>query len=170
MKNNLIFFLLLFFTIVPPVFSASDYVLPYPSSMPGSKGYMFDQVQEKLSPLWHFGDFGSFKNNLYYADKYIVEAKVLFEYNQYLLATVALRKSDSYFSRLENNLNNASQNGKDITQKREILMSASQKHVDILTDIASNTPEDFLWVPEDNLPTKLHIHTMIEESLHIRRQ
>src|SRR3989344_6985672 len=79
------------------VFAQSDYVLPYPSQMPGNKFYTINQVIEKVSYFWYFGSFGQFKYNLKKADKYLVEAKTLFEYKQFLLGYQALKKSDGHF-------------------------------------------------------------------------
>ena len=68
------------------MFAESQYVLPYPSAMPGSFLYKLNLVQEEILRYWYFGDFGQFKYNLGLSDKYLVEAKTLFEYKQYLLA------------------------------------------------------------------------------------
>ena len=60
-------------------FAESDYVLPYPSSMPGSKFYQIRLIWDEVKKYWYFGSFGQFEYNLKQSDKYLVEAKTLFE-------------------------------------------------------------------------------------------
>ncbi|MCL4418206.1 MAG: hypothetical protein M1365_16230 [Actinobacteria bacterium] len=93
-----------FITFIPLSTKASaqsSYVLPYPSAMPGSSSYKIHQLYESIIKYWYFGNLGQFKYNLKQSDKYLVEAKTLFEYNQYLLASKALTKSDYYFKNIE---------------------------------------------------------------------
>src|SRR3989344_5431061 len=100
----LIFFL--FFLFTKTALADSSYVLPYPSAMPGSNFYKLHVLYEQLSRYWYFGDFGQFKFSLRYADKYLVEAKILFEYKQYLLGYSALDKSNLYFQEIPQDLKN----------------------------------------------------------------
>lgn len=168
MKKSFLTLLTLAFLTITSTVSAQSYVLPYPSSMPGSRWYAFDRVQEFISAYWHFGNFSSFKNDLYYSDKYLVEAKTLFEYDQHLLAVKALDNSDKYFKRLEADLQNAAQNTKDITEKQILLKNASMKHVEVLEDIKEKVPESFNWTPEKDAPTNLYLHKAINNSISLR--
>lgn len=152
----------------PSKIYADEYVLPYPSDMPGSKLYTLGQIVEYISKYWYFGDFAQFEYNLNLSDKYLVEAKILFEYKQYLLALDALNKSNSYFTRLEDNLTQASRNGKEISKKKEILQNASQKHRETLTQIKLIIPETSLWVTEQSSPKELFLHNSINNALNIR--
>ena len=104
-----VFLIILFvFSIIPqPLFAEASYVLPYPSAMPGSKFYKLHQLFEKFEKYWYFGNFSNFHYNLKYSDKYLVEAKTLFEYKQYLLAYQALKKSNSFFLKTKQSLENA---------------------------------------------------------------
>lgn len=165
---RLIFFLLFLIFFQTEVFAQSSYVLPYPSNMPGSYFYKLDQVKEKILKFWYFGDFGEFKYNLKFADKYLVEAKTLFEYKQYLLGIEALNKSDSYFKKIESSLKRAKENGKEVSDKEKILKEASLKHIKVLEKIQKEIPENFTWEPEKSKPVRLELKKEIDESVLIR--
>lgn len=173
MKNEKFIYLfivvLLFFLFSKTVLAESNYVLPYPSNMPGSLAYDFHLIFEQISKYWYFGDFGQFNYNLKMTDKYLVEAKILFEYKQYLLAHRALKKSDLYFLNIKRSLLKAEKENKNIINKRFILKEASRKHIEILEKIDSNTPDIFIWEPEKALPTTLHLKKAIEDSVNIRK-
>lgn len=151
------------------VFAQSNYVLPYPSNMPGSFSYKIHLIYESISKYWYFGDFGQFDYNLKLADRYLVEAKTLFEYKQYLLGYRALQKSDLYFSNTLPNLLNAKNNNKRISQKRTILSEAAQKHIEILEKMQANNPDIFNWQPEKAPSTMLDIKEAIGNSIQIRK-
>ncbi len=164
----LVFFFLMVFTA--SVFAQSNYVLPYPSSMPGGFSYKIHLLYENVSRYWYFGDFGQFDYSLKMSDKYLVEAKILFEYKQYLLGYNALQKSDSYFLNIMSNLVRAEKKGKNILQKKAILNEASQKHIEVLEKIESETPDTFVWQPEKELPTTLNIKKAILGSILLREK
>lgn len=171
MKRFLIplFSLFFFLSLVMPVFAGSSYVLPYPSRMPGSFAYKIHLVYENISKYWYFGDFGQFDYSLKIADKYLVEAKTLFEYKQYLLGFNALRKSDQYFINILPNLVRAEKNGKNTLQKRVILKEVAQKHIETLKKMQIDNPDTFNWQPEKVLPTMLDIKGAIENSINVRK-
>ena len=165
----LILFLILLSYLSPSTtFAQSDYVLPYPSAMPGSIWYKVRLVQEKLEQLWYFGNFGQLEYNLKESDKYLVEAKTLFEYKQFLLAYNALKKSDVYFKKLPYYLENAEKNGKNISDKRTILKNAGLKHSEILNRLEKELPDSFTWQPEKRASTELNLKHEIEDSIDIR--
>lgn len=149
-------------------FAASNYVLPYPSSMPGSKFYLLHQLFEKAEGYWYFGDFAKFHYNLKYADKYLIEAKTLFEYRQYLLASQSLEKSDSYFIKTKLNIGSSKSNNKNTKEKEGILWNASVKHKEVLNEIKMTSPKEFYWNPEKGKPSKILIKDKINESIKIR--
>lgn len=171
MKVFLIFSIIILFLLLPQIsFAQSNYVLPYPSSMPGSLFYKGRLVFEEVSKYWYFGAFGQFNYNLKMADKYLVEAKTLFEYKQYLLAYNALKKSDSYFVNILPQLIKAAKQKKDTTWKRNILKGAVQKHIEILEKIEAETPDTFIWQPEKTLPTTLYLQKEIIGSVLLRKK
>jgi len=147
----------------------SQYVLPYPAAMPGSVWYKIDLLKEKAYQFLYFGDFSQFAYNLAEADKYLVEAKTLFEYKQYLLGYQALLKSDSFFKKIKPNLVAAQKHGKNISEKESILKNAAQKHIETLTGIKNSVPESFLWTPEKDSPTELNLDKAIINSIKIRQ-
>lgn len=162
--------LLLIFVFKAPVFAQSNYVLPYPSSMPGGISYKIRLLYENVSKHWYFGDFGQFDYNLKMADKYLVEAKTLFEYKQYLLGYKALQKSDFYFVNIMPNLVRAEKNGKNTLRKKAVFSEASQKHIEVLEKMELETPDTFVWRPEKELPTSLTIQKAILNSILLREK
>ncbi len=164
----LVVILLLF---VPKLsFAKSNYVLPYPSFMPGSKIYKIHLLWEQISRYWYFGNLSQFKYNLAQADKYLVESKTLFEYKQYLLGYQALKKSDDYFSNTPFYIEKAKQEGKNTKEIEEIFKQAAIKHIEVLKDMQRNVPEHFLWEPEKNSPTDLFLRESIANSISIRNK
>lgn len=161
----------LFVSSTTSVFSqTNDYVLPYPSSMPGSVFYKLRLIGEKLQEVWYFGSFGKYVYNTKQADKYLVEAKILFEYKQYLLGSKALKKSNYYFSQIKKSLTSASQEKKDITDKKNLLSEEAKKHIEILTFLQKELPEKFIWQPENSPSETLLLHNMLEEAISIREK
>src|SRR3989344_5160596 len=152
------------------VFAQSDYVLPYPSQMPGSKFYKINQAIEKLSYFWYFGNFGKTYYYQRLSDKYLVQAKTLFEYKQYLLAYKSLLKSNQYFEKIYPYLVSAKKEGKDISEKQEIFRQESLKHLEELIKLKNSTPKEFLWTPEKAKPTRLNIRSLIDTSENIRKK
>ena len=149
------------------VFADSQYVLPYPSSMPGTFQYKLRVITEPLFKLWYFGDLARFKYDLKQSDKYLVEAKTLFEYKQYLLAVDSLKKSDNYFEAAKKDLKIAEKR-KNIQEQELILKEASLKHIEIIEWLRQNTPETFFWRPEKTVPTNLNIWRNLDASIKIR--
>ncbi len=143
----LIVYCLLF--IAPSV--RADYVLPYPSYMPGNKLYRVTRIIDKLKNYWYFGEIGQAKYHLGLADKYLVEAKTLFEYRQYLLAVDALQRSDDEFKKVPKNLD------------------AAEKHIEVLTQLLSIVPDAFTWTSEKAEATQLPLKNLLEASIRLRQ-
>lgn len=162
------FIFLLFIIFTTHVHAESTYVLPYPSTMPGSFFYKLNLIQEELLKYWYFGDFSQFHYNLKQSDKYLVEAKTLFEYKQYFLAHKALLKSDLYFKNLKPILIKAREHGKETSEKKALLSSASEKHIEILTELRIEVPQVFEWKPEKGNPIELRLRENLTKSIRIR--
>jgi len=152
------------------VHADSSYVLPYPSFMPGNPLYKVNLIKDEILKYWYFGSFGQFKYNLKQADKYLVEAKTLFEYKQYLLGSEALKKSDNFFTQTTINLNTARGEGKDIKGNFLILKNAGSKHIEVLSKLGNEVPESFTWSPEKKKPTILQLKKDIDNSIEIRKK
>ena len=166
--SALIIVCLLFLLFAKNSFAASSYVLPYPSTMPGSIFYKIHLVEEAVLQYWYFGDFGQFTYNLKQSDKYLVESKTLFEYNQYLLGYNALLKSDKYFVKTLPDLEIAKTRGKNISENRTVLSQAALKHIEELSEMENTTPSNFLWQPEKTNSTSLNIRDAINNAIKLR--
>jgi len=172
MKKFTGIFILFFLILLYPqkALANSDYVLPYPSLMPGNRLYLVQEIKENWMKYWYFGNFGQFTYNLNRADKFLVEAKTLFEYKQYLLADRALKKSDYFFGQIFIYLERAEAENKDISENKKILSQASLKHLEILENLKNELPENFIWQPEKLSPTDIDIHQDINNSIKIRHE
>ncbi|MBI2031263.1 MAG: hypothetical protein HYT08_01475 [Candidatus Levybacteria bacterium] len=169
LRSFLLSIMFLFF-FYSPIFAQSSYVLPYPSFMPGSPFYKINLIKDKILKYWYFGKFGQFNYNLKQADKYLVEAKTLFEYDQFLLGQKALKKSDEYFYNIRSNLDNSKANKESIDSKRTLLKEASLKHIEALLMLREGIPEKVYWRPEKSFSTKIYLKKDIEMSISIRRK
>lgn len=163
-------FFLLFKLFTFQVIAESSYVLPYPSAMPGNIFYKINIFKNNIFKFWYFGDFGKLNYNLKESDKYLVEAKTLFDYKQYLLGHKALVSSDIYFKNIKQFLVLGKNNGKNISGKEKIFKEAAEKHIEELRKIKNNIPESILWTPEKEKPTKLFLWESIDESVAIRQE
>lgn len=163
-------FIFLFTVFLRPqkTFSSSSYVLPYPSYMPGNIFYKVHLFIEGAMKYWYFGNLSQFTYNLKQADKYLVEAKTLFEYNQYLLGVNALLKSDFYFKNVNIYLNKAQAEKKDIQTYTLLLQEASQKHQEVLTTLKNNVPISIVWRPEKQPASELKLEELLNSALIIR--
>lgn len=146
----------------------SSYVLPYPSTMPGGLSYKLHTIFEQFQKYWYFGDFGKFDYSLKESDKYLVEAKTLFEYSQYLLGAQALEKSNEYFAGIGPALQSAAKNGKNTTEKEKTFTEATFKHVETLQKMKSELPKSVTWNPEKEKPTVIPIEELLNKSIKIR--
>ncbi|OGH08649.1 MAG: hypothetical protein A2152_03230 [Candidatus Levybacteria bacterium RBG_16_35_6] len=152
------------------VYAQSNYVLPYPSSMPGSYFYKLHLIEEYFLKYWYFGDFGQFNYNLKESDKYLVEAKTLFEYKQYLLAYNSLKKSNKYFQNTFPYLLSAKDHGKNINDKTLLFKEAGKKHKEVLVKLKNEVPAEFNWTPEKEISQNLNLFDLIDESIKIREK
>lgn len=144
----------------------AEYVLPYPSFMPGNKIYRITRFLDTFESYWYFGAIAQFRYHLKLADKYLVEAKTLFEYKQYLLAADALTRSDSQFGTLPLYLKKITKEGVNVSTFSNTITDAALKHKDVLSDI--KVPENFVWTPEKTAPVSLDLGSMIQSSITIR--
>lgn len=163
-----LFFSVFFVAVSKPSYAQSDYVLPYPSFMPGSTFYKLHLIIEEMQKYWYFGNFGTFLYNVKQADKYLVEAKTLFEYKQYLLGSKALEKSDIYFVRASQHLNKAKIEGREIAQKQNMFRNALLRHKEVLQELKKKIPERFVWQPEKEDSTALLLWSIIDSSIRTR--
>ena len=172
MKLVLFFFTtVLFLTLVIGHLSLvrADYVFPYPSYMPGNKIYRISRVVDQLKKFWYWGNIAQTKYHLALSDKYLIEAKTLFEYKQYLLAVDALERSNQVLKETPLFISRAWGEEKDIGYLVDHVKYALDAHEEILADLIINLPISYLWTPEKTVPTPLHLHDIITKSIDIRR-
>lgn len=163
----LIYALLFLVVLVSPAiaFASSDYVLPYPGFMPGSKLYLLKEIKNSVDRFWNFGNIGQYKYNLSLSDKYLVEAKTLFEYKQYLLGVESLKKSGKYFTEAKFSLKKARDGGIEVSNMEKVFASARDRHVEVLKDLSTLVPEKIQWVPENEPATDLYLQKEIESAI-----
>lgn len=160
--------ILLVFLLFPQYVKA-EYLLPYPSFMPGNKLYRVSMLFDKLEAFWYWGNIASIKYHLKLADKYLVEAKTLFEYKQYLLAVDALKRSNRQFRLVPSFMQKAVSQGKDTSNLQLSQSQAAQAHIQVLEKLQNELPYEFLWTPEKEAPTKLDLSKMLAEAIAIRK-
>lgn len=166
-----IFFALTLVFVIPEIAQAgSGYVLPYPSAMPGSKLYLLHQLEERLLKYWYFGEYGRFTYNRQLADKYLVEAKTLFEYKQYVLAMDALSLSDSYFNAMQRTLFDTQKMKNGRVEKVALMHDAALKHAETLDIMRKSLPEIFIWQGENEEAKRLNIQSALDRSISIRKE
>ena len=148
----------------------ADYVLPYPSYMPGNKIYRISRIIDQLKRFWYFGNIAQLKYRQSLGDKYLVEAKTLFEYKQYLLATDALIRSDSQVSDIISYIEKAQKQGIDTNALKKNVAEEMAVHLSVLSVMESQLPAEFVWKPEKAKSTNLQIGAMLEHSRTLRQQ
>jgi len=137
---------LLFFALRVVVYA--DYLLPYPSYMPGNTLYKVSRIIDELKKYWFWGNIASSKYHQGLSDKYLVEAKTLFEYKQYPLALDALARSDEHF------------------QKKE----SAGVHRELLLKLLNELPQTYIWQEERQEPVTLAIGDALHRSIQIRNE
>ena len=154
-------FLLLGIALLLTTSVQAAYVLPYPSYMPGNKLYAASRVLDRLKSYWYRGSIAQFKYRLSLADKYLVEAKTLFEYDQYLLAVDSLKRSNQNVQLLPSFVQMAKQEGKDTVQLEATLQEAMGVHTLVLQELEARLPREFTWQPEKEAPTVIPISQLL---------
>lgn len=166
--TSLFFALLFLFAIKISVSAQTSYVLPYPDEMPGSKFYAISKLQEVFLEYWSFGSFAKAKFHMKYSDKYLVEAKTLYEYNQYLLAQDSLIQSNNHYKHIKEYIVQAKNENKDVSLLTQTLINQTLVHKEFLEKIKVLTPKSFVWNPEKGGKSELGIHNLIDYSIKIR--
>lgn len=149
---------------------AAEYVLPYPSFMPGNKLYKVTRILDGLERWWFWGSIASFKYHLKLADKYLIEAKTLFEYKQYQLGVDALKRSDAQMPQITESLRSAQREGKDIHILKDTMVEAMKVHILVIEKFSSELPETYIWKPEKSPSTVLELARISSESLEDRKK
>jgi len=170
MKKIFFCFLIIifYFLFTSPV--QADYVLPYPSFMPGNKMYRISRIADQLKKYWYWGNLAQIKYHQGLTDKYLVESKTLFEYKQYLLATDALARSDKQVMEISQFIDKALQLGIDTEGLENGVAEEMLVHLSVLEIMKNQLPDEFIWRPEKAKSTDLQIGTILEASGVLRQQ
>ena len=147
---------------------ASDYVLPYPSYMPGHKLYTISKLFDLLKQYWYWGTIASIKYHTNISDKYLVEAKTLFEYKQYLLALQALDRSNDHFLKISPLLGLANKERKEIKEIVNSYHGEIFAQSKLLEELKQITPLEYLWTPEKKKSTQLFIRENLNAAIKLR--
>lgn len=173
MRNKFFYLFCFLFSLFAFIFPSrvfADYMLPYPSYMPGHKFYRVSQILDNLRKYWSWGTIASVKYHMHLSDKNLVEAKILFEYKQYLLATDALVRSNKHFNKLPELIYTGKLESKDMTEIQTLVEDAMIVHMNVLERLRDELPEEYLWTPEKEESTILSISKMIDESMSYREK
>lgn len=168
--SNFLIVFYLSFVIGHWSFVHASYVLPYPSYMPGNKLYKVSRMVDGFKKYWYFGNIAKTKYYLALSDKYLVEAKTLFEYKQYLLAVDALSRSDSAYTQLSRYVASAKSDKKDISLLKAMTIDSAEVHRNVLETIKKIVPERVTWSPEHEKPTQLALHNSLTFSIRLRER
>lgn len=147
----------------------ADYVMPYPSYMPGNGMYRFSRIVDALKYYWYWGNIAQIKYHLTLSDKYLVEAKTLMEYNQFLLGSDALTRSDREFQQLPAYVARTKGEHTAVSEFQQLILSAADKHIRILKDMQAMAPATLTWTPEKSASTVLPLGAMLQTAIDIRR-
>lgn len=168
MSKTAVSLVLLIVMIFFPGAVFASYMLPYPSYMPGNKLYPVMRFFDEAKRYWYWGSLTSYQYFLGQSDKALVEAKTLFEYNQYLLAIAALHRSDRLLQRAPDALRRAKQEGKEVGKFEQEFKEAMAEHKKIIMRLLDTLPEEFTWRPERESPKQLRIHEELKQALLLR--
>jgi uncharacterized protein (UPF0332 family) len=165
---NKILLAILFFSLSFSPIHAIDYVLPYPSYMPGNPLYLVRQLLERAQEYWYFGDIAKVKYHMKMADKYLVEAKTLFEYGQLRLAIDSLHKSNYHFSSAVLYERDVIFDKKDNGEQKQELKEAGEKHADLIKELDSKLPDEIEWQEEKKQKEEISLSMLFKEAMVIR--
>ena len=138
--------------------------------MPGNKLYRISRIVDGVRGVWSWGNIAKIKYHMSLADKYLIEAKTLFEYKQYLFAVDALKRSNNHINKLPFYVMAAEKDGKNISVLREKITESRKAHLLVLNQLKTQLPEEFTWTPEKGSSTPLSLRTIFEEAIYIRQK
>ncbi len=130
--------------------------------------YTVSRMIDQVKKFWYWGSIAGVKYHMGLADKYLVEAKTLFEYKQYLLAADALKRSDSAFQQISQLITRVHVEGKDTSVLEKTYNEAADVHIEVLQKLLQNLPAEFIWTPEKAPPTNLPLQQLLLRSIEIR--
>lgn len=170
MKKTWFLLALITYYLVLPRSVFAEYVLPYPSYMPGNTLYKITRITDILKGYWYFGNIAQIRYHLGLSDKYLVEAKTLMEYKQYLLGDDALNRSNKEFSALPAYIEKTKHEYTDISSFQKTIGGAAAAHDAVLQKLETMVPVQFTWTPEKSTATQLFLQKDIEQARALRQE
>lgn len=148
----------------------ADYVLPYPSLMPGNKLYKISRLVDTLKKYWYWGNISQIRYHMGLSDKYLVEAKILFEYKQYILAVDALRRSNNEFFQVKSPLHDARNNQINTSHIETQIQESALVQREVIQKLKQQLPAEYTWKEEKKEPVVLPLFQLLEEAHQLRSQ
>jgi len=136
--------------------------------MPGNKLYQVSRLFDGIKKYWSWGTMAQTKYQLALSDKYLVEAKILFEYHQYLLGTRALERSNTAFGELPRLIAASKNLEKDTTDQDKVIHAAAIEHKRVLEMLKVALPDTVTWSPEKEKATELSLQDMVQKAIELR--
>ena len=150
--------------------AATDYSLPESTVLPDQKLlYRISRNLDRVSSWYTWGDVAAVKRHLRLADKYLVEAKLLFKKRNFLYAIDALERSNLEFERIPRSIEHAILSGKDIISLRTDVQDAAKAHVAVLGVLSEQVPEVLVLTPADEESEQFEIREQLFISAGIRK-
>lgn len=146
----------------------AEYILPYPGPMPGNKLYKIIRIVDNLQFYWSWGNIARINYFMDLSDKYLIEAKTLFEYKQYLLGVDSLRRADEAWKQIQPYIEKARLEGKDIEYLKTRHKDQASSHKELITRFKNELPPSFVWTPEKEQATDLPLENILEDSIKLR--
>jgi hypothetical protein len=162
-KGFIVFFLL--YMISHASLVHAEYVLPYPSYMPGNTLYKISTFLDTLKKYWYFGNIAQLTYHMNMADKKLVEAKTLFEYKQYALALSALGNSKNHVELLPTLLIRGKRAGIDMKKLTAAVCGEMGEHQKVIQTLKESLPITYTWQEEKKDAIKLSIQDELDHSM-----
>ncbi len=146
----------------------AEYVLPYPSFMPGNTLYKISTLLDGIKRYWSFGNIAQLKYRMSMADKKLVEAKTLFEYKQYAFAMNAIYQSSAQAASVPRYLEMASAQGIDMKEFDKTVCEQMNVHQEVLHQLRTSLPTAFTWQEEKKDAVSLPIQKALDAAIQTR--
>lgn len=163
MKVSLIGFILLSIIFLPqqifaqnsspsalPKVENVEYFLPYPGILPDNPLYFLKVVRDSVVGFFVSDKLKKADYDLLMADKRLVSASFLIDKKNYELGITTLSKAENYFEQAVQLIGDAKKQGRDVDSTIDKYLTASQKHQEIISQMARKTKGDTKYLLELN--------------------
>ena len=126
-------------TPTPTVSKDISYDLPYPGILPDNPLYFLKALRDNIMGVFITDPLKKANYDLLMADKRLVSAESLLNENKNDLAITTLSKSGNYFDEAIQEVSTAKQQGEEVAPLLEKMVTASQKHQQIILQMEQKT-------------------------------